>query len=351
MKKLILFSFITFSLLFTACKDDEVIVATDYSALLTNVVNNVIIKTYKDLDDKTAVLVTNLTTLENSPTEANLEAARQAWRDARLPWEQSEGFLFGPVDQQGIDPSIDSWPVNVADLDAVLASNNTLTKTYIDGLEGTLKGFHTIEYLLFGTSGKKPVTDFNTRQFEYLRACAQSLKGSTKQLYDAWQPGGANFGKTVMEAGENGNNVYLSQKSALQELADGIITITDEVGNGKINDPLVQKDVTLEESRFSANSKADFSDNIKSVRNIYIGGLDNASTGESLSDIVKAKDAALDTKIKTQIEAAINAILNIPGTFTTAITQNPSAVQAAQSEVRDLQQIFEGELKLLLENL
>ena len=57
---------------------------------------------------------------------------------------------------QGIDPGIDSWPVNVADLDAVLASGSTLTQELSStGSSGTLKGFHTIEYLLFGAGGGK----------------------------------------------------------------------------------------------------------------------------------------------------------------------------------------------------
>ncbi|HRK74259.1 MAG TPA: imelysin family protein [Rhodothermales bacterium] len=335
--------------LFTACDDTTLNDNKDYTAVLENTVNNVFIRTYKDLDDKTANLVTALTTLENNRTASTLEAARGAWREARRPWEQSEGFLFGPVDQQGIDPSIDSWPVNEVDLNAVLTSPNTLTKSYIDGLEGTLKGFHTIEFLLFGTSGNKAISEFNNRQFEYLRACAESLKGATAQLYHAWQPTGENFGQTVREAGKNGNTVYLSQKSALQEFVDGLITITDEVGNGKINDPLTNADITLEESRFSANSKADFADNIRSVSHIYNGGLNNVASGISISDLVKARDAILDAKIKQQIADAIAAIEAIPGSFTVAIFQQKSAVQLAQTNVRDLQLTLEGGLKPLLD--
>jgi predicted lipoprotein len=334
----------------TGCDDTNTNQSTDYSAVLNNTVNNVIIQTYKDLDDNTAQLVAALKTLESNKTSGNLESARSAWRTARRPWEQSEGFLFGPVDQQGIDPAIDSWPVNEVDLSAVLASPNTLTKTYIDGLEGTLKGFHTIEFLLFGASGNKTINEFNTRQFEYLRACAESLKGATAQLYDAWQPNGQNFGKTVREAGQTGNTVYLSQKSALQEFADGVITITDEVGNGKINDPLANADVKLEESRFSANSKADFADNMRSVANIYMGGLNNTASGSSLSNLVNAKNPSLDAKIKQQISDVIASIEAIPGTFTTAIFQNKAAVQAAQTKTRDLQQILESELKPLMDS-
>ena len=53
--------------------------------------------------------------------------------EARIPWEQSEGF-FGPVDSKGIDPSIDST-VNVEDLNAVLNSKDSLTKEYVDLLK------------------------------------------------------------------------------------------------------------------------------------------------------------------------------------------------------------------------
>ena len=38
-----------------------------------------------------------------------------------------------------------------------------------------------------------------------------------------------------------GSRLYLSvTKSAIEELANGILTIADEVGNGKINDPLAE---------------------------------------------------------------------------------------------------------------
>ena len=346
MKNIQLLIMVSTMCVFAACKDDVTTPITDYSALLSNVSNNVILKTYIDLNTKADALAMSLATLEATKTTANLDAARTAWRTARIPWEQNEGFLFGPVDQQGIDPSIDSWPVNVADLDAVLASSNTLNKNYIDGLEGTLKGFHTLEYLLFGENGTKTVNDFTPRQFEYLRACAQSLKGSTQKLYDAWRPDGQNFIQNVVNAGKTGS-IYPSQKAAVQEFVDGCIVIADEVGNGKINEPFAQQNVKLEESRFSANSKADFADNIRSIRNVYVGGM-GVSSGEGLSNIIKNTDATLDTKIKNQIEAAITAIEGIPGTFTTAISQQKAAVSTAQIKVRELQATLEGELKPLL---
>lgn len=335
---------------FASCKDDVIDNVDDkYTAEINNTVDNVIITTYKNLDDAATGLVSALGTLNNERTQANLEAAREAWRNTRIPWEQSEGFLFGPVDVKGIDPSLDSWPVNVEDLNAVLAGGQQLTKDYIDALEGTVKGFHTIEWLIFGENGNKQVGEMSDRQFEYLHACAQSLKGSTAQLYNEWKTDGNNFANTVKSAGQSGNTTYPSQKSALLEFNNGIITIADEVGNGKIDEPFSTQNLLYEESRFSANSKADFADNMRSIQNIYLGGL--GSEGAGLSSIVKSKDAALDAEIRDAIQASISAIENIPGTFSDAVFNNKAAVSNAQTKVRDLQTLLESKLTPFLNSL
>ena len=330
--------------------DDPVVTPIDYTSSLENIANDVILPTYATLNIKTEALQTALVSLRLLPDESSLHNAREAWRAARKPWEQSEGFLFGPVDQQGIDPAIDSWPVNETDLEAVLNSGTTLTKTYIDGLDGTLKGFHTIEYLLFGIDGNKPIGAFTAREFQYLDACAQSLTGATLQLFSSWNSAGENYIANLLHAGNTDLSIYQSQKSAIEEIVTGLIVIADEVGNGKINDPFVQQDLTLEESRFSANSKQDFADNIRSIENIYLGTFDN-QVGAGIAAIVKARNEALDQQIKNEIAEAIDAIEAIEGTFTTAIFNATASVQHAQTKVRDLQQTLESQLLPLITNL
>lgn len=343
------------ALLLTAfgCGDDDGTATPtgDYSEIIANISDDVIISTYADLNVKAQQLLDALNTLEATPTTAHLEAARQAWRAAREPWELSEGFLYGPVDTKGLDPAMDSWPVNQTDLDNVLASGNALTVEYVNGLDGTLKGFHTIEYLLFGSNNDKLVGDFTARQYEYLSACGQNLKNTTAQLVGGWLPSEGNFVKNFKEAGTGtAASVYPSQKAVLEEIMNGLVTIADEVANGKINEPFSQQNVALEESRFSANSKADFADNIRSIRNVWLGTHLNAS-GKGMSALIEPKDAALDAKVKTEIEAAITAIEGIEGTFTTAIFDHPADVQAAQQAVRDLLATLQGEVLPLVSNL
>jgi uncharacterized iron-regulated protein len=329
---------------FLGCDKEDVVqpVVTDLRGVLIQT-TSVIVSTYRDLDDKSALLVDAVAALQADPTPVNLERARDAWRAARVPWEHSEAFLFGPVTTHGIDPSIDSWPVNTVDLDAVLASTDSLTRAYVDALEGTLKGFHTIEYLLFGTGGNKTVSEFTVRQYQYLVAVSRSLKGQTALLVGAWDVSGEDFGGYLIRAGENGNVYFPSQQAALEELVTGMLTIADEVANGKINDPYAQSDVTLEESRFSANSKADFQDNIRGILLVYAG--DPQTPPEtSIRDLVRRNNEALDARVTSSIHSAIEKIGAIPGTFSTAIVANRPAVQEAQTSVRNLQSILESEL-------
>lgn len=335
---------------FGSCSDDETTISEDYTAQINNVANNVILKTYEELAIKGNLLKAATDVLQANQTEANLTAAKNAWVAARSPWEQSEGFLFGPVDQEGIDPSIDSWPVNVIDLNNVLSSGNALTIEFLKQQEGTLKGFHTIEFLLWGENGNKKISDFSARQFDYLAACSGVLAEDVNTLYDLWKPTGGNFIKNVLDAGK-GSTLYVSQKSALEEISNALIVIADEVGNGKINDPFVASDLTLEESRFSSNSKADFADNMRSIKNIYTGKFDSYGDGKGISDIVKEKNSAVDIEVKAAIDKAISAITNINGTFSQAVFNNRPSIDAAQKAVRDLQELFESKVNPIISEL
>lgn len=335
------------ALLFASCSsddnpDDEP--QADYSAVLNNS-GEVILATYADLNVQANALQAATEALEAEQTEANLAAAREAWVNARAPWESSEGFLFGPVDQEGLDPSLDSWPVNVTDLNNVLNSSNAITPEFLKAQEGTLKGFHTIEFLLWGDNlgNPKPVSAISQREFEYLSAASAVLAENAKDLYDAWRPEAGNFIKNLKTAGA-GSEIYVSEKGALEEMVNAMAGIADEVGNGKINDPFTQQDLTLEESRFSANSKNDFANNIRSIQNIYTGKYKDVVDGSSISDIIRKANPSLDDEIKSELEAAISSIENIPGTFSDAVFNSPAAVENAQTKVRDLQQTLESQL-------
>ncbi len=353
--KLIALSII--SLILWNCSDNDstetTTTTTDYSDILTNEAANVITLTYKSLNDEAGTLQTAVNNFTIGD-ETTFEQIKDAWRATRIPWEQSEGFLFGPVGetQLNIDGKIDSWPVDVTAINALLNSGNSITTAVLETNNNT-RGFHTIEYFVWGLDGAKTAADLTARDVEYLKAATTDLKTNTQALYDAWQSNGGNYQSNFINAGLSGS-VYTSQKVAIEEIVDGMVTIADEVANGKIETPLNGNSGSAapeeEESRFSHNSKADFSNNIRSIQNAYLGDYDGFS-GKGITDIVAELNGSLDITLKAQIEEAIDAIETIPGTFTDAIVNNRAAVQNAQTKVRALQSTLESQLVPLISNL
>ena len=320
----------------------------DAATTLNDFANKVVLATYTELDNRAGDLLTAVKALEADTTQANLGQAQAAWKATRKPWEQSEAFLFGPVDTQGLDPALDSWPVNQVDLDGVLASGQTLTEASIDALEDTLKGFHTIEYLLFRDGNQRKAADITPRELEYLAATAANLKSKTAQLRNAWDASGENYAAEVANAGTS-STIYKSQKDAMQEMVNGMIVIADEVANGKISDPFNERDTTLVESQFSFNSIIDFQDNIRGIQNVYMGKF--TADGQGLNEFVKGKDTELDTRFQTEVQTAIDTIGAIPDPFRDSITAQRAAVQAAIDATSTVQQTLEDDiLKLVLDS-
>ena len=319
--------------------------AFDASPILDNFANSIVLATYTDLDNKAGELLGAVQALGAATDQAHLELAQSAWKAARMPWEQSEAFLFGPVDTQGLDPALDSWPVNKVDLDGVLGSDQELTEASIDALEDTLKGFHTIEYLLFREGNQRKAEDLTPRELEYLAATTENLKAKTTQLANAWAASGENYAGEVANAGAT-STIYKSQKDAMQEMVNGMIVIADEVANGKISDPFNEKDTTLVESQFSFNSISDFQDNIRGIQNVYMGNF--MTDGRGLNEFVNGVDADLDARFQTEVQTAIDTIGAIPDPFRDSITAQRDAVQAAIDAVSTVQATLENDILTLV---
>lgn len=338
---------IVMAIVFVACKKDSDNTTTDSpdtvkQGVINDLAANVIIATYDDMKAKAGQLAADIATFNTQSTDANLAACRQSWFAVRQAWERSEGFLFGPVATNNIDPRIDTWPVNYQSLDSVLVNNQTYTDAFIESLEDALRGFHPIEYLLFGQNGTKKVADFNQSQKEYLGALVANLSKLCDQAAADWHGGHkADF------TNPGGSSTYNSQREVYEEIVNAMAGICDEVANGKIKEPYDQKDPSLEESPFALNSVKDFTDNIRSVENIYTGKY--TVDGRGMEDFVKLYNLSLHNKISQQIQAAINSLNNITVPFGQAITQQTTQVENAMAAINTLKETLETELLPLVQ--
>ena len=343
----------------------------DATALLDNVATNVNTAIYASLEAEAMELQAEVNELvraidngtEQSELETRLTDARAVWVAMRDPWERSEAFLFGPVADRGIDPRLDSWPVNETDLNNVLQDSapGDFTPDFIDGLDNNVRGYHTVEFLLWndgGGTGQDTVSDVVTAltdqpdRVAYLQAVTDDVVETTTELHDAWRSDGENFARTLSSAGAADNTRFPSQSAGLEEVIQGIIIIADEVGAGKLSDPFNQEDQLIVESKFSFNSREDFMDNIRGIQSVYLGDF-GGNDGVGVTDFVQAVgSAALDTDIRTQIQAAIDRIEAIDQPFRDSIVGTETQKQEVRNSidaVLELRDIFEQEVLPLLD--
>ena len=146
---------------------DENLADYNWDAVLSQYVNGVILPTYKELSERNTALYNAVVEFEKNPSNDGFSKCANAWLAARTPWESSEAFLFGPVADKGLDPNMDSWPL---DLSGIVKIFNTASWSELEwsgdyeeipeGQDGTkhaqdiesaqgLRGFHTLEYLIY----------------------------------------------------------------------------------------------------------------------------------------------------------------------------------------------------------
>jgi predicted lipoprotein len=319
-------------------------------AILSSFVDDVILDTYQDLADQSAALQAAVMNLVASPSEENFQAARQAWVAARVPWEQSEAFLFGPVDTYGYDPALDSWPLDHAGLDAAIAAYNNIE---LDSVDPSLKGFHAIEFILFGYDRSKTLSKLTEAEKNYLEALATHHKNVTARIVKAWKEGlneNAAFATRLKTAGETDNDLYPSTQAAIEEMLEGMVGIADEVANNKIAQPFDQQDPNLVESQYSFNSLEDFQNNILSIRHVWQGSRSGSAAAASLSARVQASDSPLHAEVENAIDTALAALKAVPDPFRSAIV-DPAArpsILAAQTALRELHDLLNEKVRTVL---
>ncbi len=133
----------------------------DLKLIVANYVDNVVLTTYSDLVKKTTALRDAVVALNANRTDDNFKKAASAWQAAREPWETSEAFLFGPVAELGLDPNMDSWPLDQDAIGNILKNGDFSALEWEGefteegeagetiGAAQNVRGFHTLEFLIF----------------------------------------------------------------------------------------------------------------------------------------------------------------------------------------------------------
>jgi len=225
---------------------------------------------YEDALKSAKTLQTAVDALIADPTEETLKAARDAWKAARVPYQQTEGFRFGNAIVDDWEGEVNSWPLDEGLIDYVdtdsygdesdenpLYTANVIAnpKIEVDGetidateitpelLSKTLQealgveanvatGYHAIEFLLWGQdlhgtgpgAGERPVTDYSKtecthgncdRRAAYLKAATDLLVSDLEEMAGNWQPDGAAREELAAKGADGGLSTILTGLGSL----------------------------------------------------------------------------------------------------------------------------------------
>ena len=321
--------------------------------VLETLVGNVIVPTYTQLADDVEDLEKTLNGLTvNSITQAQIDKACQDFKQARLNWERSEAFLMGAASDFDIDPTIDSWPLNRSLL--LNYFNNGMNDEMLE--DATILGFHALEFILFRNGQNRKVAELQgndtytnfehitgAQELAYAQTICTLLKQRCFQLQVAWEgetaananrvavvkaaeldyktSNGLSYGENLTQAGiSSSKSSFPTLKAAIaQVLSDdegSCLAICNEVGTTKIANPFSAGDIAYVESPYSYNSITDFRDNIRSIRNVWLGSTDKTANKYSFhAFFASVKSDQVNSAVESSYVSAIESISNMPAPF------------------------------------
>ncbi len=300
---------------------------------------------YQDSLNAAEEMRTAIEHLLNNPDEEALEQAREAWRTARIPYEQSEVFAQGnPVVMEWVD-RVNAWPIDESFIDYTAAGDTgpnivNSTSLLVDGVQVDISeltpevitqalqhangqarsiasGYHVIEFLLWGEdtsgpeekgveegAGQRPASDFDLenctndncdRRGEYLYSVVNLLIEDLQEMVGKWGVTGE-ARRALLADSDRGMSMMLSGL--------GSLTLGELAGN-RLMASLRSGQPDSEQDRFSNNTHISYLFNARGVVGVYFGeyySMDaKLTSGASLADLVKAADPALDEEFRSRL--------------------------------------------------
>lgn len=290
-----------------------------------------------------------------APSQETLDAARAAWIEARVPYQQTEAYRFGNAIVDEWEGRVNAWPLDEGLIDYVDASYgtesdanayytvnvianaqvsvggetvdaSTITPEVIQSLQeiggieaNVATGYHAIEFLLWGQdlngtnagAGNRPATDFDAanctggncyRRVQYLTAASDLLIADLEEMVANWQTGGA-AREALAEGGE---------AEGLTAILTGLGSLSyGELAGERMKLGLLLHDPEEEHDCFADNTHNSHYYDVKGITNVYHGRYERIDgstvSGPSLADLVRETDAALADETEARLAATLAA--------------------------------------------
>jgi len=292
-----------------------------------------------------------------APSAEALQAAKTAWLAARVPYQQTEVYRFGNAIVDDWEGKVNAWPLDeglidyvdasyggpsdeneLAALNVIANASFTLSGSAVDAskitpalLEGALHeadgveanvatGYHAIEFLLWGQdlnghnygAGNRPWTDYAMgdactngncdRRGGYLKAATDLLVSDLTWMTAQWDADGAARTALIADADAGISTILTGM---------GSLSYGEQAGE-RMRLGLMLNDPEEEHDCFSDNTHNSHYYDGLGIQNVYLGEyvrIDGSLvSGPSLSDMVAATDAALDTEMQGKLATTMMAL-------------------------------------------
>lgn len=275
-----------------------------------------------------------------APTDAALDAAKDAWHSARGPWKEMEVFAFGPYRDEPLrlQPKIDFWPLRPDSVDAVLTGDGGVDATAIANLGAAAKGLPAIEYLLWSADAGA----FVDRRCAYLQGLTADLAIRATEMRAAWDPAEGDYAGALARSGRGG--AYESLQEGFAEVVNRMGHTIENIRFEKLGKPVgldggpVQADKV--ESGPSGRSIQDVHDNLTGIEALYRG----AGDGIGLRDYLAFRSRSYDAEFDARLSAARAALDAIDGPLSSAIDTDADTVLAAIEALGALQLLIQVDM-------
>ena len=288
------------------------------------------------------------------PSGEALQAARQAWLAARVPYQQTEVYRFGNAIVDDWEGKVNAWPLDEGLIDYVDAAYGgatdeneyaalnvianpsfSLSGQTIDAakitpalLEGQLHeadeiesnvatGYHAIEFLLWGQdlnghgagAGNRPWTDYAVgeactgeyceRRGAYLKAATDLLVSDLEWMVAQWQLGG-----------DAHTQVMADENAGISTILTGMGSLSyGEQAGERMKLGVMLNDPEEEHDCFSDNTHNSHFYDAMGIRNVYLGSYTRIDgsviSGPSLSSLVAETAADVDAELTAKLNATM----------------------------------------------
>jgi len=318
--------------------DDEAAISPEREAAVAEHYADIVYASYGASIQSAVRMQRAISRFLDSPAQARLTAARQAWLSARDDYIVTEPFRFygGPIDdpKDGPEGLINAWPMDEVYVDYVRgepragivndrAAYPRITTAVIveanekGGETNISSGWHAIEFLLWGQDasatgpGARPAGDYTTapnaaRRATYLRLVTERLVSDLRSVREPWAPRDGAYRKTFLA----------DPDKALTNILRGIGTLNShELAGERMAVALESTEQEDEHSCFSDNTNADVVNDLKGIRMVYMGEADGAGGGAGVDALVRDVDPQLASALRAKLDASIAAAQAFPATF------------------------------------